>query len=278
MFKIIFLLFPLFLFSKNLVVTYFPLETHLINKIAQKEIITREITSRYLNTYKNLPVSELSKLANSKLFFHFGLDVEKQYAQILLRHNPNLVVVDISSNVNKIGNNPYIWTDPLNLRAVAKNIYDAFVMYDKNKESYYKENYEKFLDEIDETFLKIKQKLNNSELQYVYVFDDFWEYFGKRFGITTVFRERKYLSVTEILQANEFTKDKNIKKLLFSKDEKQDFILSFTKNLNINPIENDIFNDSWQSNILNFVEHISQKINKKIIFPKRLFFIHLYID
>ena len=112
--------------------------------------------------------------------------------------------------------------------------------------------------EIDETFLKIKQKLNSSELQYVYVFDDFWEYFAKRFGITTVFRERKYLSVTEILQANEFTKDKNIKKLLFSKDEKQDFILSFTKNLNINPIENDIFNDSWQLNILNFVEHISQ--------------------
>ncbi len=258
MFKIIFLLFPLFLFSKNLVVTYFPLETHLINKIAQKEIITREITSRYLNTYKNLPVSELSKLANSKIFFHFGLDVEKQYAQVLLRHNPNLVIVDISSNVNKIGSNPYIWTDPLNLRAVAKNIYDAFAMYDKNKESYYKENYEKFLDEIDETFLKIKQKLNSSELQYVYVFDDFWEYFAKRFGITTVFRERKYLSVTEILQANEFTKDKNIKKLLFSKDEKQDFILSFTKNLNINPIENDIFNDSWQSNILNFVEHISQ--------------------
>lgn len=211
-----------------------------------------------MNTYKNLPVSELSKLANSKMFFHFGLDVEKQYAQVLLRHNPNLVIVDISSNVNKIGNNPYIWTDPLNLRAVAKNIYDAFVMYDKNKESYYKENYEKFLDEIDETFLKIKQRLNNSELQYVYVFDDFWEYFAKRFGITTVFRERKYLSVTEILQANEFTKDKNIKKLLFSKDEKQDFILSFTKNLNINPIEDDIFNDSWQLNILNFVEHITQ--------------------
>ena len=169
------LLFPLVLFSKIQVVTYFPLESHLINKIAQKEIITREITSRYLNTYKNLPVSELSKLANSKLFFHFGLDIEKKYAELLLKENHKIIVVDISSNIQKIDNNPYIWTDPLNLRAVAKNIYDAFAMYDKNKESYYKENYEKFLDEIDETFLKIKQRLNNSELQYVYVFDDFWE-------------------------------------------------------------------------------------------------------
>ncbi|AXX89416.1 hypothetical protein CKA55_09400 [Arcobacter suis] len=259
MFKIIFLLlFPLFLFSKNLVVTYFPLETNLVNKIAQKEIKTREITSRYLNTYKDIPISEISKLANSKIFFHFGLEVEKQYAEVLLRHNPKLVIVDISANVSKIENNPYIWTDPLNLRAVAKNIYEAFAKYDKSKESYYKENYEKFLDEIDQTFLKIKQKLNNSEIQYIYVFDDFWEYFAKRFGITTVFREKKYLSSNELSQVNEFTKDKNITKLLFSKEDKQDFINSLTKNLNINAIEDDIFNDSWQLNILNFVEQISE--------------------
>ena len=49
MFKILFiLLFPLVLFSKIQVVTYFPLESHLINKIAQKEVKIREITSRYL--------------------------------------------------------------------------------------------------------------------------------------------------------------------------------------------------------------------------------------
>ena len=255
---ILLLLFPLFLFSKNLVVTYFPLETHLVNKIAQKEVKIREITSRYVSTYKELPLSELSKLANTKIFFHFGLDIEKQYAEALLKYNPKLIVVDISSNVNKIGSNPYIWTDPLNLRAVAKNIYDAFSTYDKNKESYYKENYEKFLDEIDQTFLKIKEKLNSCEVQYIYVFDDFWEYFAKRFGITTVFREKKNLNVAEVQQLNEYTKDKNIKKLLFSKDDKQDFITSLTKNLNISAIEDDIFVDLWQLNILDFTQHLSE--------------------
>ena len=100
------------------------------------------------------------------------------------------------------------------MRAVAKNIYDTFIEYDKSKESYYKENYEKFLDEIDQTFLKIKEKLNSCEVQYIYVFDDFWEYFAKRFGITTVFREKKYLSSNELSQVNEFTKDKNITTLV----------------------------------------------------------------
>lgn len=229
-----------------------------MNKIAQKEVRTREITSRYLDTYKELPLSELSKLANTKIFFHFGLDVEKQYAEALLKYNPKLIVVDISSNINKIKNNPYVWTDPLNLRVVAKNIYDTFVEYDKSKESYYKENYEKFLDEIDQTFLTIKQKINNCEVQHIYVFDNYWEYFAKRFGIVTTFREKKNLNVTEISQLNEYTKDKNITKLLFSKDDKQDFITSLTKNLNINAIEDNIFNDFWQLNILDFTQHLTE--------------------
>ena len=252
------LLFPLVLFSKIQVVTYFPLESHLINKIAQKEVKIREITSRYLRDYQELPQSEISRLSNGKIFFHFGLDIEKKYAELLLKENHKIIVVDISSNIQKIDNNPYIWTDPFNMRIVAKNIYDAFVKVDKYNEPYYKENYEKFLDEIDQTFLKIKQKLNSSELQYVYVFDDFWEYFAKRFGITTVFREKKNLNVAEVQQLNEYTKDKNIKKLLFSKDDKQDFITSLTKNLNISAIEDDIFVDLWQLNILDFTQHLSE--------------------
>lgn len=258
MIKIFFIFFPLLLFSKAYVLTYFPMETHLINKIAQKEINIKEISGRYLETYRELPPSEVSRLANAKIFFHLGLDVEKKYAEVLLKQNPDLIVVDLSSNVNKIGNNPYIWTDPLNLRIVAKNIYDTFVKYDKNKESYYKENYEKFLDEIDQTFLKIKRKLNSCEVEYVYVFNDFWEYFAKRFRITTIKREKRLLNASEVSQLNEYTKDKNITKLLFSKDDKQDFITSLTKNLNINAIEDDIFNDFWQLNILDFAQHIAE--------------------
>ena len=255
---ILLLLFPLFLFSKNLVVTYFPLETHLVNKIAQKEVKIREITSRYVSTYKELPLSELSKLANTKIFFHFGLDIEKQYAEALLKYNPKLIVVDISSNIKKIKNNPYVWTDPLNLRAVAKNIYDTFIEYDKSKESYYKENYEKFLDEIDQTFLKVKQKINSSEIEYMYVFDNFWDYFAKRFGIVTIQREKRYLSIAEIPKMTEFSRDKNIKKLLFSQYDNKDFILSISSNLNLQTIDDDIFNQQWQLNLLNLAQNLTK--------------------
>lgn len=259
MLKIFFILFlPLLLFSKIQVLTYFPLETNLINKIASQEIRTREISSRYLETYTELPQSELSRLSNSKIFFHFGLDVEKEYAKVLLKQNPNLIIADISSNVERINNNPYIWTDPLNLRVVALNIYNEFVKIDKYKEPYYKENYNRFLDEIDETFLKIKQKLNANEIQHVYVFDNYWDYFAKRFRISTVYREKRYLNISEIPHINEFTRNKNIKKLLFSKNDNYDFIRSLSANLNIVSVEDNIFGDIWQLNLLNLTQNLTK--------------------
>jgi zinc transport system substrate-binding protein len=258
MLRIIFiLLLPLLLFSKIQVLTYFPLETHLLNKIAQNQIKTREISSRYVETYAELPPSEISRLSNSRIYFHFGLDIEKKYAQLLLTQNPNLIVVDISLNVNKIDNNPYIWTDPLNLRVVAKNIYDTFVKYDKNNEPYYKENYEKFLDDVDQTFLRIKQKLNSCDTQYIYVFDNYWDYFAKRFGIVTIKREKRILNISEISQMSAFVKDKNIKKLLFSINDNHEYILSLTNNLNITAVEDDIFNNTWQLNLFNLTQNLS---------------------
>ena len=126
MLKIFFILFlPLLLFSKIQILTYFPLETHIVKKIGQKEIVPREITNRYLSEFRKIPSSEISRLSNSKIYFHFGLDIEKEYESILIEKNPNLKIIDMSKDVNKINNNPYIWMDPFAMRVIAKNIYEA---------------------------------------------------------------------------------------------------------------------------------------------------------
>ena len=258
-FKAIFiLLLPLLAFAKIQVVTYFPLESHLINKIGQQEVICKDIRGRYTETYSELPQSELTKLANSKIFFHFGLDIEKEYAKILLKQNPSLIIVDISSNVTKINNNPYIWTDPFNMRIVAKNIFDSFVKVDKYKESYYKQNYEKFLDEIDETFLKIKQRLHTIDVQNIYVFDSYWDYYGKRFGIGIYTREKRYININEMPLVNEFIKEKNIKKLLYTQNSNYDYIRTLNSNMKVEAIEDNIFGDIWQLNLLNLTQNITK--------------------
>ena len=257
MLKILFLLFfPLFLFSKVQILTYFPLESHIVKKIAQKEVVTREISNRYLPEFRKIPSSEVSRLSNSKIYFHFGLDVEKQYENTLKERNPNLIIVDMSKGVDKLNNNPYIWMDPFTMRIVAKNIYEAFIEIDKGNESFYKENYEKFLDEIDDTFLKIKQKMSGSEVTTIYAFDDYWDNFANRFRLNIIKQEKKYLNIADVSKTQEFTQNKNIKKLLFYRGMDYNIALSFSSNLNLEIIEDDIFDDKWQFNLLNLSQNL----------------------
>ncbi|MDZ7820082.1 MAG: zinc ABC transporter substrate-binding protein [Aliarcobacter sp.] len=257
MLKIFFILFlPLLLFSKIQIVTYFPLESKIVKKIAQKEVVTREITARYLPTFRNIPKSEISRLSNATIYFHFGLDVEKEYEQILKKVNPNLIIVDMSKDIEKIENNPYFWTDPFTLRIVAKNIYEAMIQIDKYKIAFYKENYENFLDEVDDTFLKIKQKMHGSDVMEVYAFDDYWDYFANRFRIKIIKKEKKHLNISEIPLDIQFTKDKNIRKLLFYRDMDYNIALSLANNLNVEILEDDIFADIWQFNLLNFSQNL----------------------
>jgi len=250
------LLLPVLLFSKIQIVTYFPLESHLVKKIVQSDVISREISARFLPEYRKLPASEVARLSDSKIYFHFGLKVEKEYEQILKAENPKLIIVDMSKDVEKIGNNPYFWTDPFVLRIVAKNIYNALAEFDKSKESLYKANYEKFLDEIDETFLKIKQKINSSNIETVYVFDDYWEYFLKRFRIEAIKRDKKYLNISDIPNLVAFSREKDIKKLLYYRTVDYNIALSVSRNLNLEIIEDDIFGEIWQTNLLNLSQNL----------------------
>lgn len=257
MLKIIFLLFlPLFLFSKIQVLTYFPLEMYIVKKIAEKEIFPREISSSYLPEFRKISSSEISRLSNSKIYFHFGLDVEKKYEEILKENNPNIIIIDMSKDVDKIADNPYFWTDPFTLRIVAKNVYETFIKIDKYNANIYKKNYEEFLGEIDETFLKIKQKMTNSNVMVIYAFDDYWDYFAKRFRIEIIKKDKKYLNIKEVPSLVKFSEDKNINKLLFFGKIDYNIALSLSTNLNLEIIKDDIFADRWQFNLLNLSQNL----------------------
>lgn len=259
MIKILFLLlFPLFLFSKYEVITYFPLESNIIKKIAQNEIRTREITNRFMPIYRELPSSEVSRLSNATIYFHFGLDVEKAYGKILRERNPELIEVDLSEGIDKLPNNPYFWTDPFTLREVAKKILDTLVKQDKYGVEFYKKNYENFLEEIDDTFLKIKRKLEISDVYAIFVYDDYWEYFANRFRIKTFKRDKVNVNILEMKKLVEFKEKENITKILYFGEKDYNVVHSLSNNLNIKAIEDNIFNENWQINLLELANNLNK--------------------
>jgi len=244
MFKfLILLLLPLFLYAKFQVTTYFPLESFLVKRIAQNQIRTKEIFNRYLPNFKELSSSELSRLSSVKVYFHFGLETEIKYAKILKKLNPELLTVDMSEGIKKIDNNPYIWMDPLLLRDVAKNIYKTLIEIDNLNKDFYEANYNKLLDDLDQTFLKIKEKMNNSEVYNLFVFDDYWFYFAKRFRINLYKREKSYINTSDIKNVQEFAEKKSIKKLLINRGDSYIISQSLSTAANINIIEHNPFDE-----------------------------------
>lgn len=240
---------PAFLFAKFQVTTYFPLETRLIKTIAQNEVRIKEITTRYSHKLKVLPTSEILRLSSVNIYFHLGLDVEKEYATILLKKNPTLKVVDLSKNIKKIDNNPYIWMDPLLLKKIVTNLYNEICLIDKFNIKKYKKNYDALISEIDKTFLYIKEDFYKSEVYNIYVFDDHWNYFASRFRVNLYKREKKYLNITKLHDTIKFTEKSNIKKLLFASNNTYNIAKSYEKNLHIPAIEHDIFEENILLNL-----------------------------
>jgi len=252
------LAFPIFLFAKIQVTTYFPLETQFVKKIGKNEVEVYEITHRYSDNYIEIPKSALNKLSSSKLFFHFGLNIERDYAKILKEKNSAISIIDLSKNIQKIDLNPYIWTDPFATRDIAKNIFESLIEVDKRNKDFYKKNYQELLNEIDKTFLTILQNLNKSKVNSFYAIENYWDYFANRFRLEVIKKDKKAFSTNELKDLSKTYEDKDINKLLYcySKDEK--LANTLAKSLKAKPIENDIFNEDWETNLINLANSITR--------------------
>lgn len=252
------LLLPLFLFGKFQVTTFFPLETYIANYIGKDEIRIKQINNRYVNIKREISQFDLTKLADVKVYVHLGLDIEKEYESVFKKFNPYIKIVNLSENIQLIDNNPYFWTDPINLRTIAKTVYDAFCEADKDNCDFYKINYESFISEADKTFLLIKNKLYVSEVQSVYVFDDRWNYFAKRFRLNLIKIENRFVKLDEINNLLKKTKEHNVLKLIHNSGESIDVPRSIARNANIELIEASIYEENIFLNLKQFSQNLTK--------------------
>lgn len=242
--KIVFFsLLPILLLAKFQVTTYFPLETYIAKYIGKNEIRVKQINNRYLPSKRKISSFDISKLADVKLYMHLGLGVEKEYESIFKKSNPFIKTLDLSKDIKIVNNNPYYWLDPFNLRIVAKSVYNKFCEIDKFSCSFYKQNYESFLNEIDSTFLNIKNKLMESDVRSLYTLGNYWDYFGKRFRIILVDKEKKYIKLDELHKFIEETKNRRINKIIYLKGDSYSLASSISNSLKIELIEHDPFEE-----------------------------------
>lgn len=146
--------------------------------------------------------------------------------------------------------------DPFAIKIVAKNIFDSLVEIDIKNQQFYKKNYEEFLNEIDEVFLTILQNLNKSKVNSFYAIDDYWDYFANRFRLEVIKKDKKMFSTNELKDLSNTYKNIDTNKLLYCYPKDQNIANTLARSLNAKPVENDIFNEDWQTNLTNLANNI----------------------
>lgn len=234
----LFLLFPLFLYSKVQVTVTYPFEEFIVKKIGQKHVRIKVIDKEFKHKTQEHKRAEIAKLSEVKGFFHFNLEQEKEYIKILKKRNPQLNIFDMSRNIQKLKfkgkDNPYVWLDPLLLRTIAKNIYEDLSKINKFYKEYFYAQYSDFLKELDNTYLRHKKTLVNSLIYNTYVYDEYWDYFLKRYKINIYRREKRILSPDEISFLQKESELNDIKTVLITLDESDIYAKTLAGNLNLN--------------------------------------------
>ncbi len=232
------------------------------------------------HTYSPKP-SQMKDIAKANIYFAIGVEFEDIWLKKFKNQNHKMKVVDLSNGIQKVAmashhhhndkhsekekhikTDPHIWTNPMNVKIVAKNIYQALIDIDIQNKDFYKKNLNKFLQEITDLDKKIKKILSktvpNSRFM---VFHPAWGYFAKQYNLKQfpVEIEGKSPKPKDLAYIIREAKEENIK-AIFTQPEFSDKSANIiAKELNIKVIKTSPLSPNWSKNLIRLAKAISEQ-------------------
>jgi zinc/manganese transport system substrate-binding protein len=144
--------------------------------------------------------SYMLKLRKADLVFKVGLDLEKWLPQLIDgSRNTNIEVIDLSQDIDKkevpttkmdarYGDvhpygNPHYYLDPLDVKIMVKEIYNALVTQDPENAGYYEKNYNDYTKLLEGKISEWENKMAKAKGKPIVFFHSSWTYFAEQFGI-----------------------------------------------------------------------------------------------
>jgi len=187
-----------------------------------------------IHNYSPKP-SQMKNITKARLYFAIGVEFENIWINKFKQINKNMTIIHTDKNIKKltmiehhhndeISNDPHIWTSPTNVKIIVKNMLNALIIYDKGNKSFYINNYNKFINKIDNTNNKIKNILKQipSKTKFM-VFHPSWGYFAKEYNLKEIALEKegKEPGLKYVMRLINTAKEKNIKIILTSPEFSQ---------------------------------------------------------
>ncbi|MDD2436739.1 MAG: zinc ABC transporter substrate-binding protein [Massilibacteroides sp.] len=149
---------------------------------------------------------QMVKVSKSEAYLRVGhLGLEEVWVSKLLENNSHMKVFDLSEGFSLIENeeeyehehqsgevynhahhgvDPHIWSSVAGAKKMAWNVLYAFIDLDKDNTSYYWENYNRLMSEIEETEQQIARLLESLDNRTFIIYHPALTYFSHEYGLT----------------------------------------------------------------------------------------------
>ncbi|HHH20852.1 MAG TPA: zinc ABC transporter substrate-binding protein [Nitratifractor sp.] len=248
------------------------------------------------HSYEPKP-SQMKDVSKADLYFPMDVEFEKAWLPKFKAQNSKMEIVDTLKGIKKIamaahhhhdehaeheehkegadhdeheheghhhdgGLDPHVWVSPVNVKVIAKNIYEALVKVDPKNEATYKKNYENFLKKIDETDAKIKETLSGLKQGTAFIiFHPAFGYFAKEYNLKQVpiEVEGKEPKPKELAHLMDKAKEEGARAIFAEPEFSDKSAQLIAKELNIPVIKISPMAENWSENLINFAKAIAHK-------------------
>lgn len=142
--------------------------------------------------YEPVP-RDVQQIVDSDIVFYNGFNLEKWLEELLENaggfRQSFQVAKGLEPRKNARGDpDPHLWMNPVSAIKYIENIRDILVQFDPENAEYYKQNAEKYTNELKELDEWIKEKIGEipAENRKLVTTHDAYAYFGERYGFKVV--------------------------------------------------------------------------------------------
>jgi zinc transport system substrate-binding protein len=262
----------------NIIVSIQP-QLEFVNKIGGDKVDTTlmVLPGKSPHTYEPKP-SQMKAISHSNLYLSIGVEFEKVWLDKFKNQNLNLKVFDISKDINKTamvqsahhnkndkGLDPHIWTNPINVKIIAKNIYSALSQADSNNSNFYKKNLDSYLVKLNQLDKNITNILKDvPKGSSVMVFHPAWGYFLRQYHMKQlpIEIEGKSPKPRELMEIIKKAKKQRIKAIFTQPEFSDKSAQIIAKELGIKVIKKSPLAKDWEKNLIELAKEIKNSSNK----------------
>lgn len=268
-----------FIYGKPIILVSIPPQYEFVNRIAGNKvnihILLKEGNSPH--TYEVTP-TDIMKIGKCQLWFTIGVDFEKALLPKVKSIYPDLKIVDTTKNVKyrnftkeehsedehhseeNLNLDPHIWLGFDQVKTVLYNMLQALETMLPEEKEFFRQNYKDYVNEIDESFSLLSNKLKELKGKTIYVYHPAFGYFLDSFGIKQkafeiAGREPSQKQLVNLIK--EMKKD-NVKFLFVQKQFSKNSAIKIANATGATVVEIDPLAKDWLDNIRLLGEAISE--------------------